>query len=274
MILDGFKPIELSERDYREDPAVNKSTLWEIRKSPAHYKYLLTHPREDAPALKLGRAVHMAVLQPAEFRAHYVLEPQYDKRTKEGKQAWADFLAQVRPDQETIAESDFWEIMGMYDSVMDDPNASLLLDHAITEVPLFWADLATGIHCKCRIDAMTERDGELIVMDLKTCADASTGTFLREALRYGYDVQAAHYVRGVKSAFPDCKIKWVFICVEKKPPYAVNVIEMGDDFLDRGTWQLIDLMDKLAGCLKTDTWPGYGYNVATLPPWAEIPEDE
>ena len=274
MILDGFEPLQMSEEEYRGDPAVNKSTLWEMRRSPAHYMYALTHPREDTAAFKLGRAAHMAILQPVEFREHYVLEPVADKRTKEGKQIWADFMAQMRDGQEIISEQDYWDVMGMYDSVYMDVNASAWLDGAITEVPLFWTDESTGIQCKCRLDAMTERDGQIILMDLKTCADASTGTFLREALRYGYDVQAAHYIRGVKNEFPDAHVQWYFICVEKKAPYAVNVIHVSEDFIDRGTLQLIGLMDKLKTCTTTGEWPGYGFNELVLPPWAEIPEDE
>ena len=38
----------MTEKEYREHPGVNKSTLWEIRKSPAHYKWALENPSEGA----------------------------------------------------------------------------------------------------------------------------------------------------------------------------------------------------------------------------------
>ena len=59
----------MTEQEYRNHYGVNKSTLWEIRKSPKHYKWLLEHPGEDTPALRIGRAIHMAVLQPDDTAA-------------------------------------------------------------------------------------------------------------------------------------------------------------------------------------------------------------
>ena len=44
----------MTEQEYRQAEGVNKSTLWELRKSPAHYQYILTHQREDTPALRIG----------------------------------------------------------------------------------------------------------------------------------------------------------------------------------------------------------------------------
>ena len=76
--------------EYDQIPAVRRSALWEIRKSPAHYKWAVENPSEDTPALKMGRAIHMAVLQPEEFPDTYAVMPDgIDRRTKEGKAAWA-----------------------------------------------------------------------------------------------------------------------------------------------------------------------------------------
>ena len=274
------RPHTITEREYRDHPAVNKSTLWEMRKSPAHYKWALTHPQEDTPALAFGRALHMAVLQPHDFLEHYRLAPTVDRRTKAGREEYDAFLQGMRPDQEAISPDDYAVIIGMIGSITTFPAAHDILLRAETEVPVFWTDDATGIECKCRVDAMaydTDADGQvtgITVIDLKTCADASTGAFLRDALRYGYDVQAAHYIRGVKSLGLDVPVRWGFLAIEKKEPYCANLIWAGEDFIDRGTWQLIDLMDRLKECRETDTWPGYGETQLVLPSWAAMPEEE
>ena len=260
---------KMTEEEYRAHPGVNKSTLWEMRKSPAHYKYALEHPSPDTPALKMGRAIHMGILQPEEFNRHYVLAQNWDRRTKEGREMYNRFLEQ-NADKELIVQDDYDDIVGMYESVWNDPDARDLLTGCEYETPLFWTDEATRIKCKCRLDA--HKGG--IVVDLKSCTDAATGTFMRDAIRYGYDVQAAHYLRGYRAKF-DRPAQFWFIAVEKKPPYAVNVILAGDAFIDRGTWQLIDLMDKLKECRKNRKWPGYGRNELVLPEWAMITyEDE
>ena len=257
----------MTEQEYRQHPGINKSTLWKLRKSPAHYKWALEHPRQDTPALKFGRAVHMAVLQPKEFTAHYTVMPQFDRRTREGKEAYQRFLEQT-DGMEYISEDDYETICGIYDSVRTDSNVAELLKRTRKEVSVFWKDSATGLECKCRMDAM--RKG--LVLDLKSCMDASTNTFMKDAIRYGYDVQCAHYLRGHKARYKT-DAEWFFVAVEKTPPYAVNVIKASDGFIDRGTWQLIDLMDKLKECIDTNEWPGYGRNELVLPEWAAIPDD-
>lgn len=257
----------MTEQEYRQHPAVNKSTLWEMRKSPAHYKYALEHPREDTPALRFGRALHMAVLEPEAFKQHYVLMPEIDRRTKAGKEEYQRFM-EYAGDREIISHDDYEAILGMHDAIWADQDAADLLDGCQTEQPVFWTDDATGIECKCRIDAC--KPG--VVIDLKTCESASTEAFKRDALRLGYDVQAAHYLRGYRAHFGR-NADWYFIAVEKKPPYAVNVIHATDDFVDRGTWILIDLMDKLKECRDKDTWLGYGRNELVLNEWEAIPDE-
>ena len=42
----------MTEKEYRSAEGVNKSTLWNLRRSPAHYKYFLDHPQEDTAAFR------------------------------------------------------------------------------------------------------------------------------------------------------------------------------------------------------------------------------
>lgn len=211
----------------------------------------------------------MAVLQPEQLTTHYAAAPELDRRTRHGREDYRAFLDSVGSQREIITNEDLQTIAGMVRAIHTDTNASELLLWCNTEVPIFWTDETTGIECKCRIDAC--KPG--IVIDLKTCESAQTDAFKRDALRLGYDVQAAHYLRGYRELYGE-NAAWYFIAVEKKPPYAVNVIKATDDFVDRGTWLLIDLMDKLKECRDKDEWPGYGMNELALKEWETIPNDE
>ena len=177
----------MTEAEYRDYPAVNKSTLWEMRKSPAHYKYALEHPSQDTPALKMGRAIHMAILQPDEFKKHYVVSQNFDRRTKEGKAQYEAFVACLG-DRELIDNDTFNELAAMYESVWSDPAAKELLTGCEYETPLFWTDEATGLECKCRLDADKRKKRHAVIIDMKSCTDASTNVFMREALKYGYSL--------------------------------------------------------------------------------------
>lgn len=264
----------MTEEEYRSDPGVNKSTLWEIRKSPAHYKWALEHPTEDTPALKFGRAVHMAVLQPEEFRRSYAVVPEgIDRRTKEGKATWAAFLAE-HEGQEYLTQDEFEQLNEISMSVKRE--AGWLLEGCDTEVPLFWDDPRTGIRCKGRVDAMKELPDKLVMIDLKTTRDASTGAFARAAVNMGYHVQAAHYMTGAVQIGLNHKkpVEWWFIAVEKDAPFAVNLIRAREAFMDEGMFRLAGLMDRLDECLREDKWPGYGENELILPKWMGSEEEE
>ena len=143
-----------------------------------------------------------------------------------------------------------------------------LIRGAQTEVPLYWIDPETGVECKGRLDAITED----YVIDYKTTTNAATDAFMREAIRYGYDLQAAMYLEAARANGYNPK-GFIFIAQEKTAPYLVNVLHAGDAFIDRGLWIMRDLLAKYKECSDSDTWPGYGENELILPEWEVIDND-
>ena len=81
----------ISNEEYRNERGISKSALWEIRKSPLHFKWKIEHPQEDTPALIFGRAVHKWVLEEETFFDEFAVAPICDKRTKDGKETWTNF---------------------------------------------------------------------------------------------------------------------------------------------------------------------------------------
>lgn len=269
--------VNMTDAEYRARPGVNKSTLWEIRRSPAHYRKAVegqTDPdkRKPEPApLRIGTAAHMTILQPGLFAKSYaILGPDVDRRTKAGKEAIA---ALETTGKEILTAAEGEQVMAIRDAVAASPSASALLDGCICEAPLFWTDPETGIECKCRVDALRLEKGRVVALDLKTSCDAGTESFAGDAIRRGYDVQAAHYIRGIKAEIGDVPVDWYFIAVEKEAPYAVNVLRADAGFLDNGEWRLMELMQRLQRCREADNWPDYGENDLILPAWAEYRGD-
>ena len=247
---------------YYENPAVNKSTLWWLRKSPAHFKWARTAETPDTPALRFGRAVHAAMLTPSAFKRDYAVLPDgIDRRTKAGKEEYQAFL-DASAGKEILTEDDAKTIKQM---VKVCPKA--IYKGTKREKELYWTDPDTGVSCKGRLDAI--RAGKVI--DYKTTTDASTDGFAKEAIRYGYDLQAAMYLEAAKqNGYGDCEF-W-FVAQEKSEPYAVNIIKAGDAFLDRGRWLMLDLLGKYKECAEKNEWPGYGTNELIIPEWAVIDE--
>ena len=252
----------MTEREYRAAEGINKSTLWEMRKSPAHYKYLLEHPAEDTPALRFGRALHAAVLTPRIYKRDFVIAPAVDRRTKAGKEAYAEWRASLPDEAEEITAEDAETVAEMVACVKANQDAMTLLKGTKKETPIFWTDKTAGLRCKCRLDAW----GKDWVVDLKTTADMMN--FERDAYNYGYHVQAAHYLRGAEAKTGRLP-KWYFIAIEKKPPYGIRVIEADPGFIDYGEYIRQELLEKVRACRESGEWPCYSAGKITEPRWAD-----
>ena len=261
----------MTDKEYRAVDAISKSSLWEIRKSPLHFKWAKEHPEPPTPALLFGAACHKFVLEPETLGDEYAVCPQCDKRTKEGKAIYAEFCESAAG-KDIITADDMTQIVEMQAALTHNEFCKKLLagEH---EVPLFWTDDITSEPCKARADAVIDAPIAAII-DYKTTDDASTEAFMRSAIKYGYDVQAAHYLRGAKAVYGK-DFTWLFIAQEKKPPYAVNVLQASDAFLERGTGVLLDLMDTYHQCKQSGVWWGYEgvenvVNELGIPAWAVI----
>lgn len=256
----------MTEKDYNAAEGIRRSALWQLTKSPAHFRYYLENPPETTPAMTFGIAVHTAVLTPEALDKQFAVI-NLDMRTKEGKAAKQAALDEGK----TILTGDQMEMLdGILRSLREHPMAKRLLDGP-HETPYFWTDELTGETCKCRTDAETDVDGQHIVVDLKTCNDASTEAFMRDAIRLGYHVQAAMYAEGVRAVTGQDSV-FVFVAVEKEPPYAVNILQCDGAFMLRGMDEYRYLLGLYHECKTKNNWPGYeglGGNINTLelPAW-------
>lgn len=253
----------MTEQEYRAAEGVNKSTLWELRKSPAHYKYLLEHPTEDTQALRFGRALHAALLTPTAFKRDYVAAPAFDRRTKAGKAAYEEWRQGLGEGVTIMDAEELGTIKQMVKAYKATPEARALLRKSRREVPLFWRDREVGLPCKCRVDAITPET----IIDVKTTMDGTTDAFRRDAMRYGYHVQAAHYLNGVET-LTGRQPEWYFLIMEKKAPYGVHLLKASESFIELGAFERTRLLEQLKECMDTDTWPSYQTGELDPPEWA------
>lgn len=260
----------MTEQEYRQHPAISRSDLWKLRDSPQKFRYAKDHPEAPTPALLFGQVFHKLALEPDTFDSEFAVAPQLNLRTKAGKEAMEAFQAENQG--KTIVTNDMYEqAKAMCASLMAEPLAVKLLTGR-KEVSFFWTDEETGEECKCRADCLNESLYQPVVIDLKSTDDASTAAFMRHAVNYGYDFQAAMYSEGVERNIGQ-KPLFIFIAVEKKPPYAVNILQADDKFIRRGYTIYRDLLGTYHKCKETGDW--YGYlgekhliNDLALPAWA------
>lgn len=251
-ITPGLYP-GIADTVYRLWPFAAQSILKVLRdKTPAHAKEHMDHPSPPTPALRMGSAIHMAVLQPDLFTSRYVAAPSVDRRTKQGKESWEAFLSE-NEGRIVLAADEMAECLAVRRSVASHSTARKLLEGE-AERSAVWQDADTGVWCKGRFDDIARSIGALT--DLKTTADASPSSFTRSIFRYGYYLQAAHYLRGAQTLGIDARF-FTVIAVEKDAPYCVAVYHIRDEAIEAGAKELRPLLEIYARCEETGIWPGY-----------------
>jgi len=259
----------MTEREYRASDGISRSELWRLRESPEKFLWYQEHPEEPTPALIFGAMVHKLVLEPEDFDNEYAVAPEVDRRTKEGKAAWQEFVDGTG-DKTVVTVADYEKAKEMAAKVKDTPFVDKLLagEH---EKPILWDDDLTGELCKVRLDCLSTVTGEPVIVDYKTAADASTEAFIRAAINYGYDFQAAMYCEAVKQTTGK-NPRFVFIVQEKTEPYAVNILQADELLVKHGYDIYRELLGIYHECKTTGNWYGYlgAYGVINnlaLPAW-------
>lgn len=266
----------ISNDAYHSGPGISKSGLDVVARSPLHYwaKYLDPNrvAKPPTPAMRLGTAIHTAVLEPGEFAKRHHVAPVVDRRTKDGKAMWAEAEdAAAAAGAELIANDDALVCMRIAEQVRSHPTARKVFAQGQAEMSCYWTDEETGLLCKCRPDWL----GLPLVVDLKSTEDASPEGFMKSAWNWRYWVQAAWYVDGIEQATGQRPDAFVFAAFEKEPPHAAAFYFADEAMLDMGRQEYRKLLRVLADCKAADKWPGYTTDVVPLglPAWALAAND-
>jgi exodeoxyribonuclease VIII len=231
----------------------------------------LEHPTEPTDAMITGSVFHKLVLEPDTFDDEFAVLPDgIDRRTKEGKAAWADWQAE-NAGKMAIARPTLVDLQGMANSVHSHIRASSLLSNGVAEQSLFWDinGYSVPIPAKCRIDYAQSR----CLIDIKTTVDARPEQFGRSCWNFRYHVQAAFYSDAYKFVTGE-DLRFVFIAVEKTPPYAVATYMVNEAMIEQGRREYQRDLEVYAECLSTDIWPAYPDKIQeiVLPIWAQDEE--
>jgi len=257
----------VSHNDYHamKDIASN-SYLGRLDKCPAAAKV----PMEDTPALLFGRAFHSFILDGEDsFKRDFAVSPPVDRRTKDGKLAYAQFC-EGNKDKTIIDTDDVYTIEAMYSAVATHPFAAPLLMVGRSEMSVFWTDEKTGLPCKCRPDRIPDGDHG-VILDLKSVRSADIHSFTRDVMTYGYAREAGMYIEGFNTVSNAKVDAFVFICVEKEPPYRTEVYTLDDLFIEYGKQEFRRLIEIEADCRKAGYWPNFKHSEIKqlyLPNWA------
>lgn len=261
----------MSDAEYRSHvERVSAHDTMDFSKNPYGYFRKKEAGVRDEPtdAMRLGTAVHSAVLTPKIYTESYVVLP--GNITRRAGKAWEAFSAE-NAGKEILKQEEADMIGGISDAIYAHKNASEILswvDADDMEVSLFYE--LGGLECKSRLDFVVPEDG--IVGDLKTAADASPEGFMKACDAFQYDVQAAMYMRAAE----ECGLKadhFVFIAVENKFPFTVGVYSFSrnSEFIRAGELEvnkrLADMRRWADGTLEHPA--GWVEHDLALPAWSK-----
>jgi PDDEXK-like domain of unknown function (DUF3799) len=266
--------VECTNDQYHSGPGISKSHLDAIATaSPRHYwwKYLAPDRERQEPtaAMIMGTAVHSAILEPDLFTTEVIESPAFDRRTKVGKAEYEAFQ-QAHKGKIVLAPEDFAACLSIRDAVHAHPVASGLLRGGKAEQSFYAVDRETGELIKCRTDYL--HDSGAMIVDVKTTEDASPSGFGKSAANFRYPIQTAWYNGVLDAAFGEHPQAWVFLAVEKKPPYAVGIYFMDAETLARAEIAARRDFLRIVEHRRAGEWPDYGMQPMplALPGWSKL----
>lgn len=224
------------------------SSLKEFMKSPAHFIAYKNRLFKESAAMRLGTAVHAALLEPDKFKSDYDTTP-LRKGTKahkelDGSKIW-------------LNNSDWATVNGIKRQLKKNVEAADLLE-SCKQREIEVKGYVNGIPFRGFVDAMSED----IIVDVKTTQDASPDGFSRSVYNFSYHLQAAIYMEltGAK--------QYYIIAIESSSPYSVVIYKLSQDAMDSGYAMLQRGIDSFKNWDGSET--GYKNNVILdLPRWAK-----
>lgn len=249
------KGLVMSNADYRKAEGISSSELKKIMKSPLHYKHYKDNPEEtDTPSLLFGRAAHKYILETYDFYKEFAVAPNFDRRTKEGKAQWSLFCDE-NEGKDIITQEQFEQIDAMRTAAYATPFVSKLMN-GDKELSFWGVDEETGLKIKCRPDCITEWNGKHILIDFKTATDVENMKFYRDSIKFGYDLQLAMY-RDILMQNTGHEYLVVIIAQEKTAPYATNVFQLSENYLENGRELYKEMLRVYKQCSESGVWYGY-----------------
>ena len=238
--------LDMPDEEYFKHEALSNSYLWRlISQTPAHAQVKAA----ATDAMTLGKAVHLAVLQP-DLVADTIIQGPKDRRGKK----WSEAAEKAETDNKILlTESDYQVCMTMRDKVWQNSTFAALLSGtgAEYEKAALWE--YRGQRCKAKIDCIKPD----VLIDLKTTADASPRGFAQSVAKYGYHQQGASYRYGYARASGIEIPTFIFLVIEKSPPYVPAIYELDAPPLNEGWASYNAAIDLHLECEKHKHFPGY-----------------
>jgi hypothetical protein len=238
--------------EYNKIDAIRSHDLTSIIKDPYTWKYE-TKPDSEASFFVEGRLQHCLFLEPHVFNDEFVVAPNIDRRTKVGKEEYAEFM-ETSGTRTVITQAMYDECQARVE-VLD---ALRPKEGDRTELTIVFDYY--GHKCKSRLDMLSNNT----IIDLKTCRSASPKSFIQSVRSYGYYQQGAFYLTAGQCAGLDVD-KFQFLAIQKAQPYPYVVYELTPESIAYGVAQNQQAIDLMMHCKEHDIYTPYNLHNKIVP---------
>jgi len=277
--------INMSEKNYRamDRTHIYSSLLKTIYSQSAKH---LDKEREENDAFTFGTLAHMYILEPEKFKETTILQPEFNPISKEMKEKYKDGDANYNRTKECREQKEAFEA-SVGDKTVVSPSDMEKLEKMLTSIKNgnydLYEEFLTGgkaeytivndfhehngkkFPVKVRIDYFIFRD-TITIVDVKTTQNASEQSFRYDIRKYGYDIQAAFYMDVVKQKFPGHSVRFLWVAIEKLPPYAFGWYECSQETYKYGYDKYSSVMEEALNVLNGGVKKGYkaAYDIVAI----------
>lgn len=278
---------EFSKSEYAKLQSISVSKLKKIKKSPLHYK---EEEYVESPAMAFGSAYHCYLLEPDKFKERYYIidektiidiligegakSPRATKQYKE----WLISQENAAEGKTILTGEEYNTIKDMSNRINNHYYAKSLITNGIAENFLFVKLIDKfGNEYYIKLIADYIKHGKKIITDLKSAGDASLDGFTKAGASFDYHLQAALYSDIIEHLYSTGRpYKFFFLAQEKTKPYAFNIFQASNQYINQGRYEYELLLMLWNECINNGKYPGYqvwcenkyGVNELSLPNWA------
>jgi hypothetical protein len=213
-------------------------------KSMIHMHHATTTERPDNPAMRWGRLVHQAILEPHKSPAIWTGA----QRRGKDYEAW---LSNLPDGIEIVTMAEYSEVQKCRDSVLSNRRVVELLDGAKCEYKFRHDDSELGL-CVATMDAWKEG----CLTDLKTTGQINALSFTRTSAQMAYHVQFGWYSWMLEQSKIDRLPKCYAVAIEAKPPYDCAVYQISAMDVMSGAQEAVKIARAYRECERAGVFPG------------------
>lgn len=258
--------------NYYDIPALSYSGIKKYLTDGAHsfWRHSTFNPnRIPEPTTKFilaGKVAHKLLLEPTKFQEEFIIAPDVDRRTKEGKAIYAEFES-LAEGKAVIGNDLYQEINNSITALKaNEQFKEMTKGDWLVEEEFFWE--VGGIKRKAKTDLIVADSGTPVIFDYKRCANCEAAHFAKDIIKFKYYIQSVYYKSAFEAKYGG-RPRFVFIAQEWDYPENIAFYELLPADEAVGEREIARASKEIKDRLLSGDWSAApkGINKLDLPTW-------